>query len=135
MDTRTMHPETAPGWRELLENLYNQLDIAHEREKTARERELFLERLLAEERRELQRLRGTIRPRRVAALATPRGRSELHTQILAAIGKESAGLTRAQVEAAVGTSPLDGVLGGLCRRGHLRRVGKGLYALAGPEGD
>jgi hypothetical protein len=50
-ETRTLDPQTesaGPGWRALLEALYEDLDAARTREQAARER------LLAEERRELQ---------------------------------------------------------------------------------
>jgi alkylation response protein AidB-like acyl-CoA dehydrogenase len=122
-ETRTPDRETSPGWRELLENLYVQLE-------DARARELFLQRLLCEERRELQRLRGTGRSLPAAAGATPRGPSALHVQIIETLAAHPAGLTCAQVEAAVGTGqPLGNVLDGLARRGHVRRLGKGVFAV------
>jgi hypothetical protein len=131
MDTPTRDLETGPGWRELLEALYEELEAARTREQTARDRERFLERLLAEERRELQRWRGSSRPRPAAVAATPRGPSALHAQILAALAAaHPGGLTRAQVEAAVGTGQALGhVLDGLARRGHVRRLGKGVFAV------
>jgi|GEM_PF-2347665 len=129
MDTPTRDLETGPGWRELLEALYEELEAARTREQAARARERFLERLLAEERRELQRWRG-VGPARPASAPPQRERSPLHAQILEVLATAPAGLTRLQVEAEVGTGqPLADVLQGLCRRGHVRRVGKGLYAL------
>jgi hypothetical protein len=129
-DTHTPDPETGPGWRELLEALYEELEAARTREQAARERERFLERLLCEERRELQRVRGISRPHPAAVAATSRGPSALHTQILAALAAQPAGLTRTQVEAAVGTGqPLGHVLDGLARRKHIKRLGKGVFAL------
>jgi hypothetical protein len=133
MDTPTRDLETGPGWRELLEALYEELEAARTREQAARERERFLERLVAEAHRELQRWRGggPTPPRdRPASAPPPRERSSLHTQILEALASQPAGLTRAQVEAAVGTGrPLGHVLDGLARRGHVRRLGKGVFAL------
>ena len=67
METPTRDPETGPGWRELIEALYEEIEAARTREQAARERERFLERLVAEERRELQRGRGASPPRRDAA--------------------------------------------------------------------
>ena len=121
-ETRTPDRETSPGWRELLENLYAQLE-------DARARELLLQRLLCEDRRELQRLRGTGRPRPAVA-RPPSEPSPLHTQILEALATAPEGLTRIQIEAAVGTTqPLGGVLAGLCRRKRISRLGKGVFAL------
>jgi len=124
MDTPTLDVETGPGWRELLEALYEELEAARTREQTARERERFLERLLAEERRELQRWRGA------GPAPPPRERSPLHAKILEVLATAPAGLTRPQVEAEVSTGqPLGHVLDGLARRKHITRLGKGVFAL------
>jgi len=121
-ETRTPDRETSPGWRELLENLYAQLE-------DARARELFLQRLLCEERQALKRLRG-VGPPRPAVARSPSEPSPLHTQILEALATAPAGLTRVQIEAAVGTTqPLGGVLDGMARRKHIKRLGKGVFAL------
>src|SRR6266536_1161661 len=115
MDTPTLDRETGPGWRELLEALYEELEAARTREQAARERERFLERLLCEERRELQRVRGSSPPRPAA---------------VAALAAQPAGLSAGQLEAALGsTQPLGNVLDGLARRGHVRRLGKGVFAV------
>ena len=133
-ETRTLDPETGPGWRELLEALYEEIEAARTREQAARDRERFLERLLCEERRELQRWRGASPPRPAAGAAASRGPSALHAQILAALAAHPAGLTCAQVEAAVGTGqPLGHVLDGLARRKHIKRLGKGVFAVRAEE--
>jgi len=120
--TRTPDRETSPGWRELLENLYAQLE-------DARARELFLQRLRCEERQALQRLRRA-GPPRPAVARPPSEPSPLHTQILEALASQPAGFTRVQIEASVGTTqPLGGVLDGLARRQHIKRLGKGVFAL------
>jgi hypothetical protein len=134
MDTPTRDPQTesaGPGWRELLEALYTELEAAHTREQAARERERFLERLVAEAHRELQRWRGSRRPRPAAAGAARREPSALHAQILAALAAaHPGGLTCAQVEAAVAPGqPLGNILDGLARRGHVRRLGQGVFAV------
>jgi len=71
-------------------------------------------------------------PRPVAPpVASSRQPSALHTQILAALAAHPAGRTCAQIEAAVGTGqPLGNVLDGLARRGHVRRLGKGVFGVA-----
>jgi hypothetical protein len=124
MDPHTIHQESGPGWRELVEALHEQLEAAREREAT-------LLKLLQMDREALVHLSRTGRPRPNAA----RPSSEplpLHRQILEALASQPAGLTRAQIEAAMGTDrPLADVLRGLWRRGRLARVGQGRYALPG----
>ena len=64
-------------------------------------------------------------------IAGSRQPSALHTQILAALASQPAGLTCAQVEAALGTGqPLSNVLDGLARRKHITRLGKGVFGVA-----
>jgi len=125
-ETRTPDRETSPGWRELLEHLYAQLE-------DARARELFLQRLLCEERRELQRWRGTGQPRPAVA-RPPSEPSPLHRQIFALLQQHPDGCTRAEIEAAVeATQPLGSVLDGLARRKHIKRLGKGVFAVRAEE--
>jgi len=121
-ETRTPDRETSPGWRELLENLYAQIE-------DARARELFLQRLLCEERQALQRLRRA-GPPRPAVAQLPSEPSTMHRQIFAVLQQHPDGCTRAEIEAAVeATQPLGGVLDGLARRKHITRLGKGVFAL------
>jgi hypothetical protein len=134
--------------REIIEELHEQLAVLRDQLVSARAREEFLQMLLTTERnldresrllalleadrRELQALRSLPRPRPVAPpVAASRQPSALHAQILAALAAHPAGLTCAQVEAAVGTGqPLSNVLDGLARRGHVRRLGKGVFGVA-----
>jgi hypothetical protein len=122
MDADTLTQESGPGWRELIESLHEQIQAG-------REREAVLLRLLEMDRQALLHLSRTGRPRP----ASPGVRGEpspLHSQIMEALASQPAGLTRVQLEDNVGSGqPLADVLQGLCRRGHLRRVGKGVYAL------
>ncbi|SRR6266498_1758160 len=123
MDADTITQETGPGWRELIEHLHEQIQAG-------REREAVLLRLLEMDRQALLHLSRTGRPRPAAAVAASRGPSALHAQILTALAAHPAGLTCAQVEAAVGTGqPLGNVLDGLARRKHIKRLGKGVFAL------
>jgi hypothetical protein len=70
-------------------------------------------------------------PRPAAAIAASRQPSVLHARILAALAAQPAGLTCAQVETALGTGqPLGNVLDGLARRGHITRLGKGVFGVA-----
>jgi hypothetical protein len=122
MDADTITQESGPGWRELIESLHEQIQAG-------REREAVLLRLLEQDRQALLQLSRTGRPRPAAVAAASRGPSALHAQILAALAAHPAGLTCAQVEAAVGTGPLGNVLDGLARRQRISRLGKGVFAL------
>jgi hypothetical protein len=122
MDADTITQESGPGWRELVENLHDEIQVY-------REREAVLLRLLEQDREALVYLSKTGRPRPNAA-RPPGEPSPLHRQIFAVLREHPAGCTRAQIEAALETTqPLGDVLIGMCRRGHLIRLGKGLYAL------
>ncbi|SRR6266508_3551488 len=124
MDAHTITQETGPGWRELVENLHDEIQVY-------REREAVLLRLLEQDREALVHLSRTGRPRPNAA-RPPSEPSPLHKQILEALASQPAGLTRGEIEAVLGTDrPLADVLRGLWRRGRLARVGSGRYALPG----
>lgn len=122
MDPRTLNQESGPGWRELIESL-------HEEIQAGREREAVLLRLLELDRQALLQFSTSSRPR--PASARPLGElSPLHAKILALLEQHPAVLDRKGIEKAMGSStPLAGVLDGLCRRGRLSRLGKGVYAL------
>jgi hypothetical protein len=125
MPPETIRQETGPGWRELLESLYDQIQAG-------REREAVLLRLLEQDREALVYLSRTGRPRPPTSTPRPLGEPlPLHKQILEAIAAQPGGMTRTQIEAAVGTQPLGGVLDGLCRRKRILRLGKGGFGLPG----
>jgi len=133
--------------REIIEELHEQLAVLRDQLASARAREEFFQMLLTTDRnldresrllalleadrRELQALRAPPQPRPVPPIAGSRQPSALHTQILAALASQPAGLTCAQVEAALGTGqPLSNVLDGLARRKHITRLGKGVFGVA-----
>jgi hypothetical protein len=124
MDAQTITQESGPGWRELVENLHDEIQAY-------RDREAVLLRLLQMDREALVHLSRTGRPRPNAA-RPPSEPLPLHTQILEVLAAQPAGLTPGEIAAALGTDrPLADVLRGLFRRGRLARVGKGRYALPG----
>jgi hypothetical protein len=131
--------------REIIEELHEQLAVLRDQLASARAREEFLQTLLTTDRNleresrllalleadraELQALRPPPRPRPVPPIAASRQPSALHGRIVEALAAHPAGLTCAQVEAAVGTGPLSNVLDGLARRSHVRRLGQGRFGL------
>jgi hypothetical protein len=137
MDAHTIHQENSPGWRELVEGLYAQIEAARAREavllEATRARETALLRIIEHDRQALAALTRTGRSYR-ASEGAPRvpSASPLHAQIMAVLAQYPAGCTRAEIEAALDTNrPLEHVLRGLWRRGRLARVGPGRYALPG----
>jgi hypothetical protein len=110
--------------RELLEHLYEERQASHKRE-------AVLLRLLEQDCEALIALSCPGRPR--LSTAQPPGEPlPLHKQFLETLASQPAGLMRAQIEIALGTTrPLGGVLDGLCRRKRLSWLGKGGLALAG----
>jgi hypothetical protein len=124
MQPETITQETGPGWRELVENLHDEIQGYREREAT-------LLKLLQMDREALVYLSRTGRPRPASSAQAPRQSSELHKQILEALAAQPAGFTHSEIEAALGIDrPLADVLRGLWRRGRLARVGTGRYALS-----
>jgi hypothetical protein len=157
VDATSIPQGVGPGFREMLECLYTQIeayalredvhlrmiDAAHHTMKiiasSAPDQGKMLEALqkdlaaVCDRVTQLEQARAappadqapTSRP-----FARPPGEpSPLHAKILEALASQPAGLTRAQIEAAVGQQPLDGVLNGLCRRKRISRLGKGVFAL------
>src|SRR5712691_4538733 len=122
MDAHTINQETRAGFRELIENLHEQIEAD-------REREAVLLRLLEQV---VLHLSGTGRTRVASAQRPPGEPSPLHSPIFAVLLQHPAGCTPAQIQDALGTDrPLADLLRGLWRRGRLARVGPGRYALPG----
>src|SRR5437870_532068 len=118
MHADTITQETGPGWRELVENLHDEIQVY-------REREAVLLRLLEQDREALVYLSRTGRPRPNAA-QPPGEASPLHSQIFAVLRERPSGCTRAEIEAALENSPpLADILRGLWRRGRPRACGEG----------
>jgi hypothetical protein len=127
MQPATITQEAGPGWRELVESLHEQLEAAREREAT-------LLKLLQMDREALVYLSKTGRPRPPSSAPRPPGQQPSpphHAQLLALLEQHPNGLSRAAIEAALGGLKLNGVLDGLARRGRIRRLGKGVFALEG----
>jgi len=130
MQAETMNQDAGPGWRELVESLHEQLEAAREREAT-------LLKLLQMDREALVYLSRTGRPR--PNTARPSGQQPApthHAQILALLEQHPHGLTRIAIETGLGgTLKLDGILDGLARRGKIRRLGKGVFALPSEDNE
>ena len=100
MNTPTINQESGPGLREIIEHLYEEIQASHERE-------AVLLRLLEQDCEALIYLSRTGRPR--SSTARPPGEPlPLHKQFLETLASQPAGLTRAQIEAALETHPAPG---------------------------